>query len=52
MRRVLSFLRHNPLALVVAATGIVLIVIGVQGGEAQVVFRKASQVCMECIGLG
>ncbi|MCH3967045.1 MAG: CD1871A family CXXC motif-containing protein [Atopobiaceae bacterium] len=52
MRRIISLVRHSPLALVVAAAGVVLIVIGVQGGEAQVVFRKASQVCMECIGLG
>ena len=37
-------------ALLIAA--LVCICIGVAGGEAQIVLRKAMRICLECIGVG
>ena len=38
------------IALLAAALG--LCILGAVGGEAEDVFRKAINICMECIGLG
>ena len=39
-------------ALVFIALAVIFLVIGVGQGEAEIVFRKATNLCMECIGLG
>lgn len=36
----------------VMAAGLLLIAVGVWRGEAEIILRKAIQICMECIGLG
>ena len=48
----MSFLKRNWPALALAILGIAFIAIGVWRGEEQIVFRKAANICMECIGLG
>lgn len=48
----MSFVRRNGTALALLLLGVALLAIGVGQGEAQVVFRKAVNLCMECIGLG
>ncbi|MGI6150815.1 MAG: CD1871A family CXXC motif-containing protein [Christensenellales bacterium] len=34
------------------AVGLVMIAVGVAGGEVLTVFAKAARVCLECIGIG
>ena len=48
----MTFLRQNRLALALLVLGAVLTAVGVWRGEAETVFRKAVNICMECIGLG
>ena len=38
--------------LALAAVGLGLMVFGFSADEAEIVFRKAAVICMECIGLG
>ncbi|PIE98078.1 MAG: hypothetical protein CR988_04730 [Treponema sp.] len=40
------------LTLVVFGISILMIVLGIIGGEVSVVFKKAVNICMECIGIG
>ena len=40
-----------PTILILALAGIFLL-IGIGRGETQTVYRKAANLCMECIGLG
>ena len=40
-----------PTLLILALAGVFLL-IGIGRGEAQTVYRKAANLCMECIGLG
>lgn len=40
-----------PTVLILTLAGIFLL-IGIGRGEAQTVYRKAANLCMECIGLG
>ena len=49
MRRFIS--GRGP-AWVFIALAIFFLVVGVRQGEAEIVFRKATNLCMECIGLG
>lgn len=39
-------------AWIIIALAVIFLVIGVRQGEAEIVFRKATNLCMECIGLG
>ncbi len=48
----MSFLRRNAAALLLLLVAVSFLVIGVYREEAELVFRKAIQICMECIGLG
>lgn len=48
----MSFLRRNRAAVLLVLMGVFLLAIGVWRGEAEVVLRKAINICMECIGLG
>lgn len=48
----MSFLRRNAAALVLLLVAVSFLVIGVYREETELVFRKAIQICMECIGLG
>ena len=48
----MSFLKQNRAALLLLLAGAVCVAIGVWRGEAETVFRKAGNICMECIGLG
>lgn len=48
----MSFLRKNRSAAAVLLIGLLLVAVGVWRGEVEVVFRKAVNICMECIGLG
>lgn len=38
--------------LFLAVLGIILMIIGIHRGEMAVVFTKAINICMECIGIG
>lgn len=49
MRR--AWIAYLPAAILIAV-GIVCIVIGVMRGEAEGVFAKAINICLECIGIG
>ena len=46
------FLKKNGCTLALLAIGMAFVCIGIARGEAEVVFRRAVNVCMECIGLG
>ena len=47
-----KFLFGRSPAWVFIALAVIFLVIGVRQGEAEIVFRKATNLCMECIGLG
>lgn len=48
----MNFLRRNWVALLMLCVGILFLALGVWRDESQTVFRKAVNICMECIGLG
>ena len=48
----MSAKRRNGLRIALLALGIVFVLFGVARGEAGAVFKKASMVCLECIGIG
>ncbi len=48
----MSVLRRNRAAVLFVALALAFLAIGVWRGEAEVVLRKAVNICMECIGLG
>lgn len=48
----MSFLRRNRISLLLIAVAVLFLALGVWRDETQVVYRKAVNICMECIGLG
>ncbi len=44
--------KKNLLAFLLITLGVIAMVLGILRGEAADVFRKATMICMECIGLG
>ena len=49
MRRVF---RSRRIGILLVATGLILMGFGIYRGEMAVVFEKAVNICMECIGIG
>lgn len=39
-------------SIILIGVGLVAMIVGVFQGEAQIVFKKATLICLECIGLG
>lgn len=48
----MSFLRRNRAAVALLAAAVLCLALGVWRVETETVFRKAVNICMECIGLG
>ncbi len=48
----MNFIKKNKAALLLLTVGAASLAIGVWRGEVETVFRKAVNICMECIGLG
>nr|WP_297171124.1 CD1871A family CXXC motif-containing protein [uncultured Agathobaculum sp.] len=48
----MTFLKRNRAAALVLVAAAVFLALGVWRGETETVFRKAVNICMECIGLG
>lgn len=48
----MKFLKTNRAALALLVLALVFLSIGVGRGETELVYRKAVNICMECIGLG
>lgn len=48
----MTFLRRNRATAALLLCGALFLALGVWRGEAEIVFRKAVNICMECIGLG
>lgn len=48
----MKILRQRYTGLVCAAIGVCMILFGVARGELSVVFTKAINICLECIGIG
>ncbi|MBQ9062755.1 MAG: thioredoxin [Eubacterium sp.] len=47
-----KFLHSDKLKVLLLAGAVAMCIFGAVTGEADVVFRKAVNICMECIGLG
>lgn len=47
-----KLVKKNLPAMAILALAAVFLLLGIAGGEAATVYRKAANVCMECIGLG
>lgn len=45
-------MRRSVIAVGVFVLGAAFVAVGIFRGEAQTVFQKAVQICMECIGIG
>ncbi len=48
----MNFIKNNKTAIIIIIIGAVFIAIGAWRGEIEAIFRKAINICMECIGLG
>ena len=52
LHRISGFIQNNKAAAAVMAAAAVFVLIGLFRNEAEIVFVKAVNICMECIGLG
>ncbi|MBP5451139.1 MAG: hypothetical protein J6Y16_02765 [Treponema sp.] len=48
----MSVRKRRVISLCILCAGIVLVVAGIFRGEAVTVFKKATRICLECIGIG
>ncbi|MCI8648273.1 MAG: thioredoxin [Firmicutes bacterium] len=48
----MSFLRPPKIGFLIAAAGLLLMGLGIYRGEMSMVWQKAINICMECIGIG
>ncbi|MCJ7856561.1 thioredoxin [Lachnospiraceae bacterium NSJ-143] len=48
----MTFLRKYSIAVIILVTAVIFVAAGTVRGEADTVYRKAVNICMECIGLG
>ncbi len=48
----MSFLKRNIAAMIILVAAVAFIAVGAGRGEVETVFRKAVNICMECIGFG
>jgi len=44
--------KRSLIALSILCAGLILITAGIFRGEAATVFKKATKICLECIGIG
>jgi len=51
-KQMVKFLKENKAALVIICAAAVFLIVGVFNGEAATVFQKATNICLECIGIG
>lgn len=51
-KQMVKFLKENKAALVIICAAAVFLIVGVLNGEAATVFQKATNICLECIGIG
>lgn len=47
-----DYLRMNWIALLIMLAGVSMMIYGIFRGEMTVVYSKAIQICLECIGIG
>ena len=52
MNRIKKLTESGGNGVLLAVAGILMIVFGIYRGEMTVVFTKAVNICMECIGIG
>ena len=52
LKQARKVLKENMPTLLILALAGVFLLIGIGRGEGQTVYRKAANLCMECIGLG
>ena len=45
-------MKKNALALALVAIAAVMVCIGAWRGEVNTVFKKATNICLECVGIG
>ena len=50
--RQLNKMKHRIISIGVLVLSILLIISGIFAGEAESVIKKATRICMECIGIG